>query len=328
MQLQTAKRQAITVKPTYSLAQVFNSFANMLTRIPNVIHIVVSLLSIPVLLTLGQGLPSPGTYFNTTIEDANIEGISEDSNGTLYLTINRAVDSSSESWVYKFNSKTGETINSKLISSGLSKVGACSLTSDETILIVSPFRADSEDNVGVHGVSTKSLDVVWSNSVARQSNKGVPPLIVPQSSASDIIVYCSVNDGIIVLDPTGRMLWSETAVKTAQVAATEDSLFTVNQATGMGYPVAVYNVSTGVLTGSSGPVAGGATNVGLAVSPDEQYIYTLRTGNNRGLYRSRANFLFFPAKLVTNQTADGTSRGASAGSHFIYTLSHLIRSLD
>lgn len=285
------------------------AIANMLTRIPNVIRFLFSVLSIPVLFTLGQGLPSPGIYFNTTIKDANIEGISEDSNGAIYLTINRAVmgGSSSEAWVYKFNSKTGETVSSKLITSGRSKVGACSLASNDTILVVSPFRADSTDNVGIHGVSTQSLDVVWSNSVARQSNKGVPPLIVPQSSGnvSDIIVYCSVNDGIIVLDPSGRMLWSATDVKTAQVAATEDSLFTVNQAIGMGYPVAVYNLSTGVLTGSSGPVTGSATNVGLVVSPDQEYIYTLRTGNNRGLYRSRANFLFFPAKIVTDQIADG-----------------------
>lgn len=280
----------------------------MLTRITNIIHFLFSILSVPILITLGQGLPSPGTFFEKTIEGASIEGISEDSNGTIYVTINRLIagDASSESWVHKFNPKTGETVSSKLISSGRSKVGACSLTSDETILTVSPFRADSEDNVGIHGVSTKSLDVVWSNSVARQSNKGVAPLIVPQSgSASDIIVYCSVKDGIVVLDPTGRMLWSATDVKTAQVTATEDSLFTVNQATGTGHPVAVYNLSTGVLTGSSGPVAGGSTNVGLVVSPDQQYIYTLRTGNYRGLYRSRADFLFFPAKIITDQIADG-----------------------
>jgi hypothetical protein len=281
----------------------------MLTRIANVLHFFVSVLSLPILFTLGQGLPSPKVFFNTTIKDSSIEGISGDSKGNIYLTINRpvGVESSSESWVYKLKSKTGKIVNSKLITSGRSKVGACSLTSDERILVVSPFRADRENNVGIHGVSTESLDVVWSNSVARQSNKGISPLIVPQSknSTSDTIVYCSMTDGIVVLDPTGRMLWSATDLKTDQVATTEDSLLAVNQATGKGYPLTVYNLTSGVLTGSSGPILGETTNVGLVISPDQQHVYTLRTGDSRGLYRSQADFVFFPAQIVTDQITDG-----------------------
>lgn len=277
----------------------------MLTRIPNIIHFLFSILNIPILLAVGQGLPAPGIYFTKTIEDASIEGISEDSNGIIYLTTNQAVpgDGLTESWVHKLNSKTGETVITKRITSGRSKVGACSLTSDETILVVSPFRADWQDNVGIHGVSTETLDVVWSNSVARQSNKGIAPLIVP-GSESDIIVYYSMNDGIVVLDRTGRMLWTATNVKTAQVAVTEDSLYTVNQSAGLGYPLVAYALNTGVLTGSSRPVGDGATNVGVVVSPDQQSIYTMRTGENRGLYRNRSNFLF-PARMVTDQIADG-----------------------
>ncbi|GAX10623.1 hypothetical protein FisN_14Lh130 [Fistulifera solaris] len=282
----------------------------MLTRIPNILHFFVGVLSLPIPVTSGQGLPSPKIYFNASIKDSSIEGIAGDANGSIYLTINRpiGVGSSSESWVYKMKSKTGEIVNSKLITSGRSKVGACSLTSDERMLVVSPFRADREKNVGIHGVSTESLGVVWSNSLARQSNKGVPPLIVPQSknSTSDTIVYCSMTDGIVVLDPTGRMLWSATDLKTDQVAATDDFLFAVNQATEKGYPLTVHNLTSGVLTGSSGPILGETTNVGLVISPDQQYVYTLRTGDSRGLYRSQADFLFFPAEIVTDQIADAS----------------------
>ncbi len=307
--MHASKDQTQQLAYSYLARRKKRHFSIMLTRIPTIIQFFVGALSVPILFTLGQGLPSPGIFFNATVKDASIEGVSGDSAGNIYLTINRpiGVDSSSESWVYKMKAKTGKIVNSKLITSGRSKVGACSITSDETILVVSPFRADRENNVGIHGVSTKSLDVVWSNSVARQSNKGVPPLIVTQSknSTSDTIVHCSMTDGIVVLDPTGRMLWSAPDLKTDQVAATEDSLFAVNQATGKGYPLTVNNLTSGVLTGSSGPILGETTNVGLVISPDEQYVYTLRTGDSRGLYRSQADFLFFPAEIVTDQIADG-----------------------
>lgn len=282
----------------------------MLMRMTNIVHFLIRVLSIPFLFAVSQGLPSPGVYFTKKLENASIEGIAEDSNGQIYLTTNQVIsgDNLLESWVYKFNSRTGDTISTKRITSGRSKVGTCSLTTDETILVVSPFHADWQENVGIQGVSAETLDVVWLNSVARQSMTGIAPLIIPQSDLeSDIIVYHSMNDGIIVLDSTGRMLWTATNVKTAQVAVTESSLFTVNQSAGMNYPLVMYSLNSGSVGGSIRPFGEGTTGSGVVVSPDQQYIYTLRSGRNRGLYRNRANLLF-PPRRVTDKISDGKSK--------------------
>jgi len=263
------------------------------------------------LLIAAQRVPSPGIAFTSVFDDGSVEGIVEESSGVVYVTVNQKWQDAlgfDESWVHKLDGSNGQVLQSQQLGRDRSKVGACTLIGDESTLIINPFTGDSDYNVGIMAVRTDTLETLWTSNVIRESDQGVPPIITKETmngSVPELIVYYSTRSGIAVLDERGRTVWATTTIRTARIAVTPDTVYAVDQSPRLGYPINAYSLSSGELKGSSGPFEGASTNVGVVVSPDLNWAYTVRSGLEGGLYRNIASFLFKPSELVTSQVSAG-----------------------
>ena len=259
--------------------------------------------------TAARIFPSPRPIFQVEFADAQVEGIAQDdSAGSVYLSVNKKwQDNGSglfqfvESWVYRLDGDTGETVQSQRVGQNGSTLGACALL-DDSLLVINPGTLQSNNNEGIVAVQTSNLETAWTSNIVRESDKGVPPRIVN----SERIVYHSSNAGIVVFDREGRVLWAATNIHVGRIEVTDDNVYVVDKTPRMGFPLNVYSLLDGQFRGSSGPLEGARTNGGVVMSPDSQHVYTVRSGINGGLYRNRADFVFVPADVLTSDISSGT----------------------
>lgn len=263
--------------------------------------------------TIAQRFPSPGIAFSTTFDDAAPEGIALLGNAAVYVTSNQQwMDGTfSQSWVHKLDPNSGDILQSRLLAQDRSKVGACTVLSPTAggprMLIINPWTGDADFNVGIQAIRTDTLQTLWTSNIVREADTGIPPIISPDED----IVYYSSSNGIAVLDKEGRTRWATTTIRTGQIAVTRTSIFAVDQTPREQYPLNVYSLVSGALTGTSGPLEGAPTSAGVVLSPDERSAYTVRSGTNGGLYQNRANFLFVPPTILTTDISSGMYAFAS-----------------
>lgn len=262
------------------------------------------------LVATAQRLPSPGIAFILELEDAQAEGVAQDSAGNVYVTANHKFVNTgrgfsfSQSYVHQVDGNTGAVVKSqRLWGQDRAKVGDCVLLSDESMLIINPGSTDSAFNEGIMAVRTDTLGTAWTNNAVRESDKGIPPLIV--ETPREYIIYYSSTGGIAAFDRDGVTIWALSNIKTGRIEVSNSLVYAVDQQATLGYPLEVYSLSSGEFRGTSGVHDGASTNAGVALSPDGEYVYTIRSGVNGGLYRNRADFVFVPPDVLSTDISAG-----------------------